>query len=437
MARDTREQVDRRRVGGARFGWARRHRRRWRALWRWESLRWVDSWPTRPTAGRAHAGLVATATSVPTGPDTPGPTPTPAGPRSPACRRCSAPGPGPTRAPYSDLPLLGWRRRDLVDPGGAAALQRHDNTTARRVRLLCRRRFCVAVGFYAEPPAVRPTRPDRDARQRLLAAAGRDGSRRTARASSPADASLQSIVCPTRRPASPGGYNGAGGQFGLIDSESAGSWSAQAAPAARGCGGGPGGLSAGPDVSDPRSVCGHRLLRGGGPPADESGLPPRAVPGRSVECPGRAAPVGLGHRCQRVQRPCGHLVCRGCARPRGRWSWSPASSWGCSNSSPTALDTVGGPRARRCRERGRWPQRRVVHLRRDLHRGGELQQRGQRRAATHRHRVGLHRHRHRGTTTGRQGHGLGQRRDAERGVVRVGHPLRRRRLLPQQHELGP
>ena len=265
--------------------------------------------------------------------------------------------------------------------------------------------------------------------------------RPTARAIRTTTASLQSIVCQTAQACTAvGNYNGTsggGGQFGLIDSESAGSWSAQAAPQ-------PAAAAADQEVSvldltcptlGPCAAIGS--YEAAGPPQTNPAFlleqsPAGAWSAQDVPLPSGSgtgantfndlAGISCAAVCEaagQVELESGQFV--GLLEQLSNGAWTPSVA-------PVPADAGSGGAGLNgvsCTFDGICTT------------VGSCNKRGQRRAATDRHRVGLHRHRHRGTTTGRQSHGLGQRRDAERGVVRVGHPLRRRRLLPQQHELGP
>ncbi len=178
-------------------------------------------------------GWTAASTAAPTGPDTPGANPNATWASVSCVSAVFCAGAGKYSGTESDLPLLGleidgtWTTQEAPLPSNAT-----DNTTARLTSVSCAAvGSCVAVGFYSDTtggfsqhalvetlaggswsPLDAPVPPD-----------GQNAS--------PYDALLQTVDCPTVQACvAVGSYNGTGGQLGLIDTESGGTWSALVAP---------------------------------------------------------------------------------------------------------------------------------------------------------------------------------------------------------------
>ena len=190
-----------------------------------------------PAAAAAPtAGWTASATSVPTGPDTPAANGNATWSSVSCVSAVFCAGAGSYSGTASALPLLGvetngtWSTVEAPLPSNAT-----DNTSASLSAVSCAAvGVCVAVGFYDDTTG--------GFAQHALIETLANGTWTPLDAPVPPDgqadpnysASLQSIVCQTAQSCSAvGNYNGtsgSGGQFGLIDTESAGTWSTQAAP---------------------------------------------------------------------------------------------------------------------------------------------------------------------------------------------------------------
>ena len=161
----------------------------------------------------------------------PAPTRTPRGPRSPAYRRCSAPGPGSTRGRIRTSRSSEWR-----STGAGRPRRRHCPPTPRTTRRRASTSVsCAAVGVVRGSRLLQryhrwlfAARPDRDACGRLMV---------PPRCAGPANATervqnetlLQSVDCTTAQACvAVGDYNGSSVdnvEFGLIDTLSGGAWS--------------------------------------------------------------------------------------------------------------------------------------------------------------------------------------------------------------------
>jgi hypothetical protein len=178
-------------------------------------------------------GWTAASTPAPTGPDTPGANPNATWASVSCVSAVFCAGAGKYTGTDSDLPLLGleingtWTTQEAPLPSNATG-----NTTARLTSVSCAAvGWCVAVGFYSDTtggfsqhalvetlaggswsPLDAPVPPD-------------------GQSASPYDALLQTVDCTTVQACvAVGSYNGTGGQLGLIDTESAGTWTALVAP---------------------------------------------------------------------------------------------------------------------------------------------------------------------------------------------------------------
>ncbi len=238
MARDTRNTTARRRVGTTRL--ARTRGGATVALAGVLTLGVValgGLLAASPAAAAAPtAGWTASATSVPTGPDTPAANGNATWSSVSCVSAVFCAGAGSYSGTASALPLLGvetngtWSTVEAPLPSNAT-----DNTSASLSAVSCAAvGVCVAVGFYDDTTG--------GFAQHALIETLANGTWTPLDAPVPPDgqadpnysASLQSIVCQTAQSCSAvGNYNGtsgSGGQFGLIDTESAGTWSTQAAP---------------------------------------------------------------------------------------------------------------------------------------------------------------------------------------------------------------
>ena len=288
----------------------------------------------------------------------------------------------------SDLPLLGleidgtWTTQEAPLPPNAT-----DNTTARLTSVSCAAvGSCVAVGFYSDATggfsqhALVETLAG-GSWSPLDAPVPSDG-----QSASPYDALLQTVDCSTVQACvAVGSYNGSAvgnRQFGLIDTLSAGTWSAQAAPqpsaaaavqsvsvAAVSCpalGACAGTGSYEVESSEfPFPTSTPFLLQqsaAGAWSAEDAPQPQGAATGDTASS--QLSAVSCAALCEAVGQ-----VQMGTGQDVGLLEQLTNGSW-----TPTAA-----PLPVQYRDRWRGSERRVVHVRRDLHRGGELQQRDERR----------------------------------------------------------
>ena len=178
-------------------------------------------------------GWTSASTPAPTGPDTPGANPNATWASVSCVSAVFCAGAGKYSGTASDLPLLGleidgtWTTQEAPLPSNAT-----DNTTARLTSVSCTAvGSCVAVGFYSD------TTGGFSQHALIETLAGGTWSPLDAvippdgQSASPYDALLQSVDCTTVQACvAVGSYNGTGGQLGLIDTESGGTWSALVAP---------------------------------------------------------------------------------------------------------------------------------------------------------------------------------------------------------------
>ena len=178
-------------------------------------------------------GWTTASTPAPTGPDTPGANPNATWASVSCVSAVFCAGAGKYSGTDSDLPLLGleidgtWTTQEAPLPSNAT-----DNTTARLTSVSCPAvGSCVAVGFYSDTTG--------GFSQHALVETLSGGSWSPQDApvpsdgltASPYDALLQSVDCTTVQACvAIGSYKGTGGQRGLIDTESGGTWSALVAP---------------------------------------------------------------------------------------------------------------------------------------------------------------------------------------------------------------
>src|SRR6202453_1389111 len=178
-------------------------------------------------------GWTSASTPAPTGPDTPGANPNATWASVSCVSAVFCAGAGKYSGTDSDLPLLGleidgtWTNQEAPLPSNAT-----DNTTARLTSVSCTAvGSCVAVGFYSD------TTGGFSQHALIETLAGGSWSPLDApippdgQSASPYNALLQSVDCTTVQACvAVGSYNGTGGQLGLIDTESGGTWSALVAP---------------------------------------------------------------------------------------------------------------------------------------------------------------------------------------------------------------
>ena len=185
-------------------------------------------------AAAPTSGWTAAATTAPTGPDTPGANPNATWASVSCVSAVFCAGAGYYSGTSSDLPLLGveidgtWTTQEAPVPSNAASppASRLSSVSCAAVGA------CVAVGFYEAPGG-----PQHGVIETL------SGGHWTPQdAPVPVDAAsgggfgslLQSVDCTaTHACVAAGSYqgtSGSGGQFGLLDTEVNGTWSAQAAP---------------------------------------------------------------------------------------------------------------------------------------------------------------------------------------------------------------
>jgi len=186
------------------------------------------------TAAVPTPGWTAAATTAPTGPDTPGPNPNATWSSVSCVTAVFCAGAGYYSGTSSDLPLLGveidgtWTTQEAPVPSNAVS-----PPPSRLSSISCAAvGACVAVGFYEAPGG----------RQHGVIETLSGGDWTPLDAPVPTDAAtgggfgslLQTVDCTTARACvAVGGYrgtSGSGGQFGLLDTETNGVWSAQAAP---------------------------------------------------------------------------------------------------------------------------------------------------------------------------------------------------------------